>query len=113
MNSLSFWLTRLAILTLFVFLSACLIIPLYMLLEGALRQHAAVRTALGILLLVWFLAIAQLAHITASRMVFGNMTFHAALKLGMAETRLAIGFLPVVGRWLGPRRSPSENDPIG
>ena len=97
MNSLSFWLTRLTLLMLFLFLSALLILPPYFLLEDFFGHHATLRTVLGILGLAWFLLISQAAHVIASRMVFENLGFLPAFRLVLGRCTSRDG--PAAHHW--------------
>lgn len=103
MNSIAYWMTRLLLLTLFLVLSAALLIPLFTLLEELLGQHTTLRAILGILALGWLLLMLRTADVMASKMVFEGLGFLEAFRLCILEARVAIGFVPIIGQWVAPK----------
>lgn len=116
MTSMSFWITRLTLMFLFLLASALVFfVPLYDLFWGFIQHHDALRIILAILAVAWFLLISQLANVMAGRMVFEQQTFMEALRLSVTEARLAVGFVPLIGRWVSPKsneRDGGSNAPI-
>src|SRR5438445_5288699 len=98
---LTFEFTRIVVFFLFALITSPVLL-FFLWLNGLLGHDQGLRrfqTLLGIFGFVSYLGLGWLAHETARRMVFEEMSLVEAVRSTLLDTRMTLGLIPGVGHW--------------